>query len=675
MTTEAATVFGGRYEMHRRVARGGMAEVYLAKDQLLDRWVAIKVLFPQFAADPSFVERFRREAQAAAKLSHPNIVAVYDWGEEDGTYFIVMEYVEGRSLSQIIKQDGRMSADRAADIAVDVAKGLGYAHSKGFVHLDTKSANVLLSEKGEIKVADFGISKAIAGGMENLTATGLVMGTASYFSPEQAQGQTVGPQSDLYSLGIVLFEMVTGKTPFTAESPVAIAYKHVQEPPPDHSEFGVEVPPVFAAINRKLLAKSPDNRYADAADLISDLKRFRSGEQFSAAGQQAGSPPSYGPAPTPVRVDGQPQPVPVGATTAMPALGAQRPQPSYYEPPADRRSTGAIVMGFILALAIVAGIGIMAFILSSNQNEPTETETVTATVPNVLGLDQDAATQELQNADLRVEFSRVANSEVAAGQVFDQDPPGETTVDPGSTVTISVSTGTAPRTIPNVRDIQFEAGVQQLEAQGFVVERRNVPNDSVRAGQIIDQNPPPNEQRRPGSLVILDVSSGPSTATVPEVAAFTIEAAIESLERSGFRVVQEGVLSDEVSVGFVVGTEPPNGSSLRKGETVVLQISEGAERILVPDVTGFRRDDAISILQGQGFGVLIRDFNTSIQTENGVVVGQNPLADSPVEKGSDVLLDVGLFTGGSTTGGAVATCQLPDGTIILDSDTDPATCP
>lgn len=671
--------------MHRRIARGGMAEVYLAKDQLLDRWVAVKVLFPQFAADPTFVERFRREAQAAAKLSHPNIVAVYDWGEEDGTYFIVMEYVEGMSLSQLIKENGPLGPERAADIAVDVAKGLGYAHSKGFIHLDTKSANVLISDKEEIKVADFGISKAIAGTMENLTATGSVMGTASYFSPEQAQGRSVGPQSDLYSLGVVLFEMLTGKTPFAGETPVAIAYKHVQEQPPEHRSLGVEVPPVLAAINRKLLAKDPANRYADSADLVSDLHRFRAGEQFTngaASGSAAaGPPPSYGPGagPTPVAVGAQPQPVPVGATTALPAVAGATgvlPQTSYYEPPADRRGAGAVIMGFIFALAVVAGIGILAFVLTSDDgSDPAETEVTTVGVPLVVGLDQDVAARTLQDADFRVEFERVPNSEVAAGVVFGQDPESDTAIEAGSTVTLSVSAGTAPKTIPNVSGIQFEAGEAQLIAEGFTVERRDVASDDVRAGQIISQNPAPNEQRRPGSLVILDVSVGPTEAPVPDVKAFTVESAIETLRADGFRVVQEGTFADDVSVGFVVGTDPPAGSLLRKGETVILQVSEGAERVLVPDVTGFRRDDAISILQGAGFAILVRDFSTTIQTENGVVVGQNPLADSPAEKGSDVLIDVGLFTGAGNNGGLVATCQLPDGRIVVDSDTDPTTCP
>jgi serine/threonine protein kinase len=233
MSNREQVVLNGRYELHRRVGRGGMAEVYLARDRLLDRLVAIKILFPEFATDPSFVARFRREAQAAANLNHPNIVGVYDWGKERGTYYIVMEYVDGQTVSEIIRNDGPIEPKRAAGIAADVAAALGFAHRKGVVHRDVKPGNVLITKTGEVKVADFGIARAMtASSEENLTQTGSVMGTATYFSPEQAQGKAVDARSDLYSLGVVLYEMASGKPPFSADSPVAIAYKHVQEPIP-----------------------------------------------------------------------------------------------------------------------------------------------------------------------------------------------------------------------------------------------------------------------------------------------------------------------------------------------------------------------------------------------------------------------------------------------------------
>ena len=283
MSNREQVVLNGRYELHRRVGRGGMAEVYLARDRLLDRLVAIKILFPEFATDPSFVARFRREAQAAANLNHPNIVGVYDWGKERGTYYIVMEYVDGQTVSEILRNDGPIEAKRAAGIAADVAAALGFAHRKGVVHRDVKPGNVLITKTGEVKVADFGIARAMTATSEdNLTQTGSVMGTATYFSPEQAQGKPVDARSDLYSLGVVLYEMAAGKPPFSADSPVAIAYKHVQEPIPSLGEAAPGVPRDYEAITLRALAKDPDDRYADGAAMRADLLRFREGQPIAA---------------------------------------------------------------------------------------------------------------------------------------------------------------------------------------------------------------------------------------------------------------------------------------------------------------------------------------------------------------------------------------------------------
>src|SRR4051795_1968019 len=241
--TLAGRVFSGRYEIQREIARGGMAEVYLARDQSLNRPVALKALFPEFAREPSFVERFRREAQAAANLNHPNIVSIYDWGQESGTYFIVMEYVEGRSLRELIQSEGAIEPGQAADIAAEIASALAFAHRSGVVHRDVKPGNVLLTDSGTVKVTDFGIARA--GTSDGLTQTGSVMGTATYFSPEQAQGLPVDGRSDVYALGVVLYEMVTGVAPFTGDNPVAIAYQHVQETPASPQTVNPDVPAAF----------------------------------------------------------------------------------------------------------------------------------------------------------------------------------------------------------------------------------------------------------------------------------------------------------------------------------------------------------------------------------------------------------------------------------------------
>ena len=278
MSEEGLTVFNGRYELLRRIARGGMADVYLARDSSLDRQVAVKVLFPEFANDPSFVERFRREAKAAANLNHPNIVGIFDWGQEQGTYYIVMEYVVGRSMADVLRSTGPLSPDRAAEIAADVAEALGSAHSAGLVHRDVKLGNVIVSDDGQVKVADFGIATALSRRTgDNLTQIGSVMGTATYFSPEQAQGKALDGRSDLYSLGVVLYEMIVGKPPFAADTSTAVAVKHVQERPVSPSARGVAIAASLEAIILKLLAKNPVNRYPKAEDLRADLQRYLDG--------------------------------------------------------------------------------------------------------------------------------------------------------------------------------------------------------------------------------------------------------------------------------------------------------------------------------------------------------------------------------------------------------------
>ncbi|HEY8060359.1 MAG TPA: protein kinase, partial [Acidimicrobiales bacterium] len=274
-------VYRGRYALQQSIGKGGMAEVFLARDQLLDRPVAIKRLAAEHSADPSFVERFRREAQAAAKLTHPNIVAVFDYFEEDGEYFIVQEFIDGRSLAELLRAEGRLHPDRAADIAADVAAGLGAAHREGMVHRDVKAGNVLVAKDGQVKVADFGIARVFAGGDSELTKAGTVMGTATYFSPEQAQGKPVDPRSDLYSLGVVLYEMLVGRPPFSGDEPVAIAYAHVHEAPKALRTVDPALPVEIDAITMKLLAKDPVNRYPSADDLRADLRRFREGAKLT----------------------------------------------------------------------------------------------------------------------------------------------------------------------------------------------------------------------------------------------------------------------------------------------------------------------------------------------------------------------------------------------------------
>ena len=380
MTDQGPVVLNGRYELHRRIARGGMAEVVLARDQLLDRPVAVKILFPEFATDAAFVERFRREAQAAAGLNHPNIVGVYDWGREANTYFIVMEYVDGRSLADMLRAEGTLHPDRAADIATDVAAALGFAHRNGVVHRDVKPGNVLISSAGLVKVTDFGIARAITHNAEEaLTQTGSVMGTATYFSPEQAQGKSVDPRSDLYSLGIVMYEMVCGKAPFQAENPVAVAYKHVQEQVVPPSQVNPTVPASYEAITMRLLAKNPAGRYASAEDLRTDLRRFREGQEVQGVDAATAAVPATAALTT---VGGAANLTPPGGTRAMPRYDPYDAQPA-------RRRTAWFVVGLIAAVVVVAGLVFFAYrTLGAGGGEK-------LTVPNVTDQSVIEATREL----------------------------------------------------------------------------------------------------------------------------------------------------------------------------------------------------------------------------------------------------------------------------------------
>ena len=563
----AQQVFTGRYEIIRHLARGGMAEVYLAHDLLLDRPVALKVLFPEFSRNRSFVERFRREARAAANLNHPNIVSIYDWGEESGTYFIVMEYIDGLTLREVIRAEERLAPARAATIGADIAAALDFAHRGGVVHRDVKPGNVIIS--GMVKVTDFGIARA-SDPQESLTQTGAVMGTATYFSPEQAQGVGIDGRSDVYSLGVVLYEMVTGRPPFTGESPVAIAYQHVRETPVPPSEHNPAVPAEFEAVVMKAMAKNRDNRYSTAEELRSDLVRFSQGQPVLAPAPGAGPGEATAVAAAATGV--------MGATRVQPAVGADGTQvmgrtgvvTAEPEPEAPKSSRTGV---YFVVLVVLLGLLAAFLVLLARQLGVGGSANVI--VPQVVGFTEADAVRELQNAGLKAKPTSVNDDTNAAGTVFAQDPGPGVKLKKNASVAITVSLGPQPVAVPDVRTQKVDAAQDVLTAAGFQVEVVNQANEEVAVDTVIDQTPAPGGQAPKGSKVTLVVSSGREQVPVPNVVGREQSEAANVLGQSGFVTTVQTQTSESVEEGKVIRTDPASPTPLPKGSNVTLVVSSG----------------------------------------------------------------------------------------------------
>ncbi len=653
-SSSGPTVLGGRYEIHRKIARGGMAEVHLARDRSLDRPVAVKVLFSEFATDPAFVERFRREAQAAANLSHPNICGVYDWGSEDGTYFIVMEYVDGRSLAEIMREEGPLHPRRAAEIAFEVAGALGFAHSKGVVHRDVKPGNVLVSGTGNAKVVDFGIARALSSPSEELTQAGSVMGTATYFSPEQAQGFQVDARSDLYSLGVVLFEMVTGRPPFGGDSPVAIAYKHVQESPPRPSSLISGLPPGLEAIIGKLLAKHPDNRYRSAEDLRADLRRFLDDQTPLALEEQSAARTRVAPVAAPVPDPAATQvAVPVTAAPAAAAVVDEEYDDEEYEDEPPRR-TGLFV-ALLLVLLAVAG-GLVWWLIASVDDGEQAADMIE--VPNVVGQERGEAQRILEGENFKVSFVERADSTVAIDHVIEQNPQAGEQRPEGDTVVLTVSTGPEEVQIPTDLVGMAEADAKKLlESLNLVVDVVQVESETIEAGRVVGTTPGPGATVASGATVELAVSTGPPPVAVPDVKGMTESQARRELEKAGF-VISETVdtPSADVREGRVVGTNP--SGTAPKGSPIAILISTGPEPVRVPQVEGQTEADAKKAIESSGLQVRIR--TTRVDPADGTVgrvVRQDPEAGTEVKAGTTVTITIGVA--GTTTTVAPTTTAAP----------------
>ena len=567
---ETPRVFSERYELNHLIARGGMAEVYRAHDRLLDRPVALKVLFPELSVDRSFVERFRREAQAAANLSHPNIVPVFDWGEDTGTYFIVMEFIDGRPLSSILKSAGPLSAERTADIGAHVAAALGYAHKHGVVHRDVKPGNVLITDDGQVKVTDFGIARAV-NTEESLTQTGAVMGTATYFSPEQAEGLGVDSRSDIYSLGVVLFEMVVGRPPFLGDSPVAVASKHVRDHPPAPRELNPQIPPTFEAIILKAMAKDPAYRYATAEELRADLLRFNEGRSVQAMDEATGLIGVAG-ATTVVAasagMDATRSVAPVGDAGNAAVAGAEGDAPD--ESGTNRTRNYAIILGILVVILLVAGylfarnLGYLGGDASFN-------------LPSVVGQPAAVATATLRSDGLNVTQVQQVSSD-APGNVISTNPVPDSLVKKGDTVTLKVAIVAPPVQVtvpPGLTNTTQASATAILQSAGLTVTIVNK-TSSAQKGTVLSTNPTSGTKVDQGSAVTLTVSSGPANAIVPSLVGLSQAVAGQTLANAGLVVGNvTSVSSTQYQPGQVVSSNPGTGASVPPGSAVDIAVSTG----------------------------------------------------------------------------------------------------
>jgi beta-lactam-binding protein with PASTA domain/tRNA A-37 threonylcarbamoyl transferase component Bud32 len=619
MSPETRT-FANRYELGDEIGRGGMADVYLAHDRLLDRRVAVKVLSPQFASDPTNVERFRREAQAAAGLNHAHIVGVYDWGEEeDGTSFIVMEYVPGQTLREILQSYGRLPSMDAALIAADIADALSFAHAHGVVHRDVKPGNVLVTPQGQVKVTDFGIARADTS--EPLTKTGAVVGTATYFSPEQAQGFTLDGRSDVYALGVVLYEMVTGVTPFTASSPVSVAYKHVRETPAPPSSLVPGLPPAMDRIILTAMAKDVDQRYPSALDMRADLLRFERGRPL------AGAPAAVaaaGAAPPAARVAAPVEPAAVSTTPA---------------PRQRRRRWGAVVaIGVALALLV----GLIVFLLANSDFGGGGPSTPMLNVPNVAGFSYGQASKGLEALGFTVSRQDINDPERVPNVVVGQDPEAGRKIPTGGLITLKVSS--ANITMPNVVGQDRNQAAETLAAQHltptFTEEDSDQPPGTVlrtdpAAGAAVAKLP---DGSKP--TVAVFVAREPLVA-VPDVTSLDPYPAVIALKNAGLTPTAVDTPSDTVPKGRVIGTDPPAGTQLTRGSPVTLQVSSGPTTITMPNVVGQPRATAEAALnQTLGLGLQVYIVNAGA-AKTGIVVSQNPAPGTQVKRGATVSISVG----------------------------------
>jgi beta-lactam-binding protein with PASTA domain len=619
--TEVATgaLVDTRYRILRRIGSGGMADVYCAEDTHLGREVALKVLHRRFAQDQEFVERFRREAKAAAGLSHPNVVGVFDRGEHEGTYYIAMEYLTGRTLKDILETEAPLSQRRTIDLGVQILQAAGFAHRHGVIHRDFKPHNVIVDENGHAKVTDFGIARA---GASEMTETGSIMGTAHYLSPEQAQGHAVSAASDLYSIGVMLYELLAGRLPFEGDSAVAIALKHLSEQPEPVSQVRPDVHPAVEAVVMAALAKSPAHRWQTAGDFAEGLEAARS--QVEASGNGGQSTAAFAPIPLPPAE-------PVEAVEA--GDGAAPPLAPVTQPEPRRRRRWP---WFTIGLLVLALVGFLVWALASGQFETEKRE-----VPRVTQLQLVEANARLERAGFEVRQARVRSSQ-PFDQVLDQDPnPGEE-AEVGSTVRLEVSNGPGEVRVPAVAGLPQAQAIGELEDAGLKVTRDVEFSDDVKKGLAIRTVPREAEEVTVGTRVRLLVSRGPELASVPNVVGLSRASADSRLRGEGLGVAIAEQESDEPE-GEVIAQDPAGGSQVQQGSTITITVSTGRPRASVPNVIGLGPADAATQLGNAGLTPVQRERTVTNPDEDGVVVDQRPGAGTELDEGAEVVIIIGVL--------------------------------